>query len=180
MRITSKAQFFWMWERDLLGNHPKLFHTVEDALDYGCADIGFREIGKSGGGAWERVPRCRARETAELWAFAGRKFIMDETCPNVHSTLQGEVCRTFRGLEGYMGLSKGLAMRPAIKAGLMLPRTGATILALFEKYMDPSSQDDIWQLLDLYQDATIEFTCFDIDLGVLPGRNTLIWETRVY
>lgn len=46
--------------------------------------------------------------------------------------------------------------------------------------MDPSSQQDLDDLLDLYPDATIEFTCYDIDLGVIPNRNTIFWEVRNY
>jgi hypothetical protein len=122
-------------------------------------------------------------ETARQWTAAGRKFIMDSaTYPADDSmiTLQGEVCRTYRGLEGTMGYCSGYSMRAAMAAGLLQPRSGSEVLALLDRWMDPSSQDDLRDLLDLYPEATVEFTCFTIDTGVIPGRNTLFWECRSY
>jgi hypothetical protein len=170
-----------MWEQGLLGNRPPMYRTLEEALASGDPCIGFREM-RAGGGTWERSKNQEeAAEIYQRWKALGRAFIMDSAVPNNRSTLQGEICRTFRGLEGYLNVGYALPpMRIAIQQGLLKPVTGSTIRVLTRKYMDPSSQDDLDALLDLYPDATIEFTCFDVDVGNIPGRNTLFWETRDY
>jgi hypothetical protein len=180
MKITSKQEFFALWEAGCLGNRPPLWRDPSEAYRAGHLSYGLRELGKAGGGKWEIVEREQLHLACECWKREGRQFIIDSTVPNEHSTIIGEICRTFRGLEGYLGNSRGLPMRPAIKAGYLLPRTGATILALLETYMDASSRDDISSLLDLYPDATIEFACFNCDVGIIPNRNTIIWEVRCY
>ena len=179
MRVTSKAEFFRLWRLGVLGNRTNLWDHVEDAIKSGCTEIGFREIGKAGGGAWTKVPREQARSVAVDWTGLGRKFIMDDSVPNDKQTLIGEICRTIRGLEGYLGVTT-LPMRPAMKAGLLLPRTGATVLALLDRYMDPSSRDDLNDLMDLFPDSTIEFACYSVDVGCFPNRQTMFWEIRNY
>jgi hypothetical protein len=182
MQIRSKREFFEAWRAGLLGNRSPLYLTLDEALASGEARIGFREIGKQGGGAWE-MTTCR-EEVSDVyarWKAEGRNFIMDSSIPNHRSTLQGEVCRTFRGLEGFLAVGYNLPpMRTSMKEGRLKPVTGATILNLVSRYMDPSSQEDLWALLELYPDATIEFTCFDVDVGTIPYRNTLFWEVRDY
>lgn len=185
MEIKSKAEFFRLWEAGCLGNRPLLFHTLQEALDSGCEFIGFRELNKAGGGgAWEKAQNTplgfKIIDTFQRWTALGRHFIMDGGCPNHLGTLQGEVCRTYRGWEGLIGLSNGLPMRPAMAAGLLVPRSGVVVKALLDSYMDPSSRDDLDAILDLYPDATVEFTCFSVDVGVIPNRNTIFWEVRNY
>ncbi len=180
MKISSKAEFFRLWKAGVLGNRPNLWDDPWDALGSGAPEIGFRQIGKAGGGAWEKVPRSQVLRTAATWRELGRKFVMDDGAPDWCRTLQGELCRTFRGLEGYLDTVGKLPMRPAMAAGHMLPRSGAAILALLDRYMDASSRDDLEQILELFPDATVEFSCFGVDVGVFPNRNTLFWEIRDY
>ena len=71
-------------------------------------------------------------------------------------------------------------MRKAMAAGCMRHCSPAEVVVLLQTYMDPSSRDDLEMLLEMYPDATVEFSCFDIDIGVYPGRNTIFWETRNY
>ncbi|MCG3776219.1 MAG: hypothetical protein JW395_3071 [Nitrospira sp.] len=180
MIIRNKAEFFRLWEAGVLGNRTNLWHDPQEAYDSGAPQIGFRQIGSAGGGAWERVDRKDVFECAGRWQKAGRIFIMDDGCPDEKRTLQGEVCRTERGMEGFLDVRSILPMRQAIAQGHMRHTTYAVTRALLVKFMDPSSRDDLDALLDLYPDASIEFTCFSVNVGVFPGRNTLFWETRNY
>lgn len=170
-----------MWEDGLLGNRTHIWRDPQLAYASGAPGIGFRELrfGGAGAGAWERVPRENVFTTHQRWRALGRDFVMDPGAPDSHQTILGEITRTYRGLEGYIGAAK-VPMRVAMAQGLLLPRSGATVIALLDRFMDSSSRDDIDALLELYPDATIEFACFDIDVGVIPGRNTLIWEVRNY
>lgn len=181
MKITSKSEFFSLWEKGLLGNRPHLFRDPLEAYGSGFPLIGFRELGKAGGGKWSRVGHMDVLETARQWTREGRAFIMDSAthpCTDANITLEGELCRTIYGLQGFMGYCKGFSMRAAIREGLMKHRSGSEVMTLLRTWMDPSSIDDVYDLLDLYPDATIEFTCFDKDTGVIPNRNAILWETR--
>jgi hypothetical protein len=150
-----------------------------EAAHSGFPEIGFRQLGVPGG-AWEKVPWYEVPNTAKRWREAGRNFVMDSGADDPSLTIEGEICRTFRGLEGYIGLAHGLPMRKAMAAGYMHPYSGSAVRTLVNTYMDPSSQDDLDALLELYPDATVEFSCFNRDIGVYPGRNTIFWETRNY
>lgn len=180
MQIRSKAEFFRLWEAGVLGNRTNLWRDPNDAFISGAPEIGFREVGKSGGGAWTKVPRMDVYATAADWHKLGRNFIMDDGCPDEHRGLQGEICRTYRGLEGFLDVGGGLPMRSAMAAGHFRSYSPTEVLALVEQFMDPSSKDDLFLLLDQYPDATIEFSTFRVDVGVFPNRNTLFWETRNY
>jgi len=218
MRISSKRQFFALWREGVLGNRTLLWDTVEEALAYrpSVARIGFRELGKAGGGAWELAARSEARSVSDRWRAEGRTFILDGSVPNDKSTMQGEVCRTTRGLEGYLCFrnffrvqfpdrgvcefsgvytnlkpGEGVTVQPLTEPGLPpmrqtlargLHRHFSYVMTryLLERYMDPSSRDDLDMLLEQYPDATVEFTCFSVNVGLFPRRNTIFWEVRSY
>lgn len=183
MRITSKTQFFEEWEAGKLGNRPYLFRDGITAYQAKFPFYGFRELGQAGGGKWMLIPREHVIGMYHLWKLESKNFIIDSAiypATDDNITLQGEVCRTIRGWEGNLGYCRGYKMRPAMITGLLKPRSASETLVLINTYMDPSSVEDLRALLDLYPDATVEFTCFDRDLGIIPGRNTIFWETRDY
>lgn len=183
MEIRSKREFFDLWRAGVLGNRTQLFTDLGEALR-GTPDgrVGFREIGKAGGGAWERGED--AVETTTIyhrWVAAGRNFLMDDGVPNECSTLQGEINRGVEGLYGFIAVGNGMPpMRISMARGLHEHFYRVQVLALMNHFMDPSSKEDILDLLDIYPDATIEFTCFDVNVGNVPNRNTMIWEVRNY
>lgn len=171
----------------VLGNRTRLwkdpFQCLEDAKQLGIKQIGFREVrpaGTVGAGKWERVDTEDLLITCIKWKEEGRNFLLDDGCPDDKRVLQGEVCRTYRGLEGFLDTISKLPMRPAMAAGHLLPRSPLETLSLIRQYMDPSSQEDLWALLELYPDAAVEFSTFSVNVGVFPHRNTLFWETRDY
>lgn len=182
MTIGSKKQFLLLWEAGCLGNRPRVWRTVGAALRDAAPRVGFREMGRSAGGAGlhEIVSADAVLDTAQRWTSERRAFFIDEAAPDWDVTLQGEICRTWRGLEGYLGVKTGVRMREAMRRGLLKPVTGSTILYLLDKYMDPLSRDDVDALLDIFPQATIELACYPYDVGVLANRNTLIWECREY
>ena len=184
MKILSKTEFFDLWEKGVLGNRTRLWRdsraAAQDGYDLNILRFGFRELGKGGGGAWETCTRAQLLFVADRWTAAGRRFIIDDGCPDDKRTLQGEICRTWKGLEGFLDVTAQLPMRKAMAAGHMRHCSYATVNALLEKFMDPSSRDDLEILLDLYPESTVEFSSFSVDVGVLPNRNTIMWETRNY
>jgi hypothetical protein len=180
MEIRSKVEFYRLWQAGCLGNRTRLTTDVQEALSWGSKEVGFREVGKSGGGAWEKVKSTTSAVSGTYysWKFLGRNFIMDDSVPNDKQTFMGEVCRSYRGWEGLLGITEE-PMRPAIRKGLLKPMKGAVVPHLLRTYMDPSSLDDLYDILDLYPDATVEFSCFSVPVGVLQ-RPTMFWEVRNY
>jgi len=156
-----------------------VWREATHALLSGATRLGFRQVGVPGG-LHEVVAATDALWTAYRWRLAGRDFVIDETAPDERNTLQGELVRTARGLEGYLGVRTGKRMRLAMAEGLLTPRRGVEVQLLLDQFMDASSREDVNYLLDRYDGAVIEFCCYDLNVGVLPHRNTIIWEVRHY
>lgn len=188
VEINNKREFYKLWREGVLGNRTNLYDSFEEAAKaqahkpWDKQRYGFREIGRSGGGKWELGTNFYdAKLTADRWIKEGRKFIIDDSVPNHKSLMQGEVCRTEKGLQSFLAIGYGLKpMRLTMAAGLHKHRGYLETRLLLEKFMDASSRDDLDQLLELYPDSAIELTCFDIKVGHFPNRNTIFWETRNY
>jgi hypothetical protein len=183
MEINTKAEFFRMWHQGLLGNRTRLTQDPDEAWNWKSEEYGFRMAPcGGGGGAWAGVPRSQFWTTYNEWKYSekqtGFSFYIDDRVPDSYQTIQGEICRTHRGLEGYIGASL-FPMRVAMAQGILKPRSSIETLVLLNSYMDPSSRDDVDAIFDLFPDATIEFTCFKCPVGVLR-RNTMFWEVRNY
>lgn len=178
MKIESKAEFFRLWNLGVLGHKLLTWTDPKEALASDAPIIGVRQVGAAGGGRLDIVPKAEIPGILRSWTNEGLKYVLCEAAPDELGTLQGETCRTFRGWEGTMGLSRGLRMREAMKAGLLLPRSPAVTRFLLRTYLSPASLDDLDAILDLYPDSVVEFTCYDLDFG--RGRNTIFWEVRNY
>jgi len=183
VEIRTKAEFYRLWAAGCLGNRTQLFTDPHDAIAHTPdGKVGFREIGRAGGGKWERAEtHADVLPIWERWMAAGRPFIMDDGVPNHRSTMQGELNRGIEGLYGFIAVGYGLPpMRVSMAQGLHQHYYRVQVRALMQRFMDPASQDDVDALLELYPQATIEFTCFDVCVGNIPGRNTMFWEVRNY
>ena len=178
--IRSKKQFYELWRAGLLGNRPRTWLDVEEAYAASCPRYGIREQGRAGGGKFEVVPRSELLERIQVWVREKRTFILDDGAPNELVQLQGEVTRTEHGLEGVMAIRSGLNMREAAARGLLLPVRGLRANLLLDHFLCPNSREDLGKIMDAYPDAVVEFAAFPSFVGVLPRRNTLIWEVRNY
>lgn len=181
--IRSKRQFFELWRAGCLGNRPRLFETLDEALASGLPKIGFRQLGKAGGGAWELAPREHLPYVHARWTRLHSPFLMDGSVPNDKTLIQGELCQTDRGLYAFVAVSPSVGLEPmrlTMAKGLHRSYWRAEANALMRRYIDASSLDDIRDLFDLYPDAVIEFAAFAVNVGNIPGRNTIIWEVRNY
>lgn len=106
------------------------------------------------------------------------KITIGEAAPDQHIMMQGEVMLSTRHYELHFSLHKA-QMRDALKACPEWAH-GIDAVVIMKHFMDPSSYNDIQEMLDTYQDHVIEFSCYSINLGDIPHRNTLIWEVRKY
>lgn len=181
MEIRSKRKFYELWQAGVLGNRPLTWSSVHEALRSGRTRFGVREIGAAGGGFFSiAYSKGQLKRIVSQLDAQGKRYNIDGSVPNETVTLQGEVCRTERGLEGMLAIRSGTDIRSAWKQGLFKPYRGVAFNVVLEQFMDPSSREDLDALLDLYDGHVVEFACFPFNVGVLPHRNTIIWEVRKY
>tara|TARA_Y100000310_G_scaffold268797_1_gene281602 strand:+ start:8044 stop:8268 length:225 start_codon:yes stop_codon:yes gene_type:complete len=57
---------------------------------------------------------------------------------------------------------------------------GLDARSLLEENLFASSHSDITRLLKEFPKSIIEFSSYNISVGDLKGRNTVIWEVRNY
>jgi hypothetical protein len=57
---------------------------------------------------------------------------------------------------------------------------GVTAREIIRYYLWPSDWADIEVLLDRYPGHVVEFSACDRAVGLVPGRNTCVWEVRAY
>lgn len=175
--LDTKAKFFRAWNAGLLGFKLRTWDTPEEAVASGVPLVGFRQIGTGGGGKFVMATSPEIITVAAGLTQQGIRFQICEAAPDDRATIQGEVVRTERGLEGYLGQSK-LRMRDAIAQGKLTPRGWLETELLLRQFMWPSSREDLNCLLDLYPGHVVEFTCYNHRFE--PGRNTIFWEVRHY
>ena len=108
----------------------------------------------------------------------------NQSMPDSHLTIQGEVMRGFGGLE----LTYTTVQKPMNQALTEKRETTRGIKAyyLLRRYLCPSSYSDLEALLGkfdngiLEQSCVVEFSAYDVNVGDIPNRNTVIWEVRNY
>lgn len=57
---------------------------------------------------------------------------------------------------------------------------GILAINFLKENLAPASYDDIIELLKIFPEDVIEFSCYEIFIGNLPHRNHIIWEVRGY
>lgn len=180
MRISSKPEFYRLWQAGCLGNKLRTWERPQD-VPTDVPVIGLRQVGVAGGGKLSIGPRSLIINEAPDWTAKGMQYVVCEAAPDEHATIQGEVQRAVGGWRGFLAwpVKDGKRMRESMRDDAVDVK-GLKVACLLERFMDPSSRSDLDDLLDLYPDSVIEFTCYSVLVGSLPGRNTIFWEVRDY
>jgi hypothetical protein len=192
--ITSKAEGIALFKRGAFGNTIRQWDSPATAIAAGyTGSLVVRSTRPAS-------PYCRygighaAAEALIAEAVAAgyrpdemyvNEFVDDD--PSVVRILQGEVCRGPGGLWlNYTTLD--LPMRPALAQGGR-HAYGLQAKMLLQSHLDPGSYDELMDLLDTFDDCTnrgmptshvVEFSCWGQWIGDVPGRNSILWETRAY
>ena len=78
------------------------------------------------------------------------------------------------------GADFAMVLRQSIAQGMHRQYGYVATRVLLNRFMDPSSRDDLDVLLEQYPEAAVEFACFSVNVGTIPRRNTVFWEVRNY
>lgn len=106
------------------------------------------------------------------------KINFSKTPPDNQLILQGEITKTQEGLFLlYSTLKK--PMNQALKEDEKFIQ-GLQANIILKEILTPSSYDDLIELLNMFPNDVVEFSCYEINLGNLPHRNMIIWEVRGY
>jgi hypothetical protein len=175
--ITDKRQASKLFAQGSFGNYVQQWDNLDEVKASGYKGLLVLRTRDSGGGG--RAIYDLTVEAAEEEDFDYRVNYFNEQLNDQHKhvTIQGEVCRSVRGLE-FRYCMLNLPMRPAME-GHSKHASGFAALDLLQRYCCPRGYDCIMELLDLYPDHVLEFTVFDVPCGAL-GWNTIVWEVRNY
>lgn len=175
MRIKSKKQMYDLLLQNRLGNTLRTWRTPEEISGpYGCRSV---------------VPSCQLNlfgplttpipELRRLIKSHGldpdKQVLYCEVPPDSKRTIQGEVTRTSNGLYFFYTYKHDI-LRYALRDDSN-HCYGLEALERLRYHLHPESFDEIFQLLDRYDDPVIEFTAYSIPVGV-NNKHHVIWEVR--
>ena len=154
----------------------ELYHIRSKAIGgYGEYDLGYAKLPRR----WKALAFGDTNDWKVYAEQRSDKFYISAMAPHEQGIIQGEICRTFRGLELYWTTAL-LPMRDAFKVYGGRTEIGLKAIMTLKKTMDPLSYEWVQYLLDAYEDHVIEFSTFGVNWGTIPNRNTVIWEIRRY
>ena len=182
--IDTKEECYLLYEAGIFGNKAITWNSFQEILNSGWKEKvcmrGRRtqiERGKVVYNAdLKEVPKIIEQFRKE--GIPENHIGFNQSMPDDHLLIQGEIMRTHLGLY-LLYTTKKEPMNGALKKeSLYAERLKAKLL--LEQNMCPSSYSDLEALLDLFPNSVIEFSSYDIDVGNIPHRNTVIWEVRNY
>ncbi len=179
---TNKIDFYHRYLRGEFGNRPRTWawwHELRDSDYHGRVTL--RDVTRGGTCVYNvHVDDLRNGKWPE--AFASRKHCIrtNESMSDEHLTIQGNVWLSHKGLELEYSCEPGIGHRQAVKQPYVRSAEGLTAKGLLSRFLDPSSLEDLQELLQTHSEAVIEFSTYRVPVGVLPHRNTVFWEVRAY
>lgn len=171
--FDRKADTIEALRRGLFGNAPRQWDTpAEVERDVGQLPIVVRPR-NAGGRCWYDVG---IRE----WAALGhdpRGYYFNEPSDPRTVTLNAEITRRFGEVQMTYATTPQ-HMRPALRDAPQ-HASGLRALSIMRELACDQGRVVIEELMDLYPDHVVEFTCFSSPYGTL-GWRTVVWEVRSY
>ncbi|MDO8472036.1 MAG: hypothetical protein Q7S64_02745, partial [bacterium] len=175
----GKEEMYARYHDGLFGNRLRSWTSLAEYLasDYRGL-VGIRST-TAGGQCIYNVEPTNVAATVARVCTSGSVHISEMAPHTQHGTISGEVMRSEFGLVlKYSTVPK--PMREALEEEMLLA-CGLRAKLLLQGYCDFESYEQIMRLLDeLFLDHIVEFSCFSTYVGLIPRRNTLIWEVRRY
>ncbi len=184
MEVNSKIRNFELLQSGVFGNKLRTWGSKEEILESGYeGTVTMRYRGNGGGSEYAyEVELDKIDSVGKIWTKKGldvSRISFNESAPDHDLVIQGEVQRSFRGLDLFYS-TKQMKMRDAMIRKDAKNVSGLIAKKILEKTMTPSSYADLEALLDMFEDHVVEFSTYAYCLGDIPGRNTVIWEVRNY
>lgn len=180
-KVPTKKECYVLFESGSLGNKPKTWSSYKEILAAGWkGKVTMRsKAGMARKNVRYNVALKDIPHEIEEWKKQGMKeehISFNESMPDEHLIIQGEIMRNEKGIYLLYSTLK-TQMNTALKEK---PEHAIGLKAnlLLKENLWPSSLADVEALLELYPNSVIEFSAYEIAVGNLPGRNTVIWEVR--
>ena len=183
MDILSKAKAYEIYKYGMLFNRLRIWDSYEEIKKSGYkGTVSVRYKGGSRGTGFYayNVPISDIQNLIKTWLSKGAKkelITFNESAPDNFLTIQGELMETSRDLNLFYSQEKK-KMNIALKNGKTVQ--GMQARFMLKQFLNCISYDEIMNLLKLFPYHVIEFSAYDVNLGILPNRNTIIWEIRKY
>jgi hypothetical protein len=179
--IKSKLEFYVLYEKGFFGNRAMAWKTYEEIIESGWGgQVCMRaKNGTQRKNVVYNIDLEKVPATIEEWKKLGiqqEKISFNQSMPDKDLTIQGELMNSERGLyllyttvkkPMNLGLREQELYAEGMKTNLML-----------KSYLSPSSYEDMKILLEMFPEDIIEFSSYRVNVGNIPGRNTVIWEVR--
>jgi hypothetical protein len=187
--INTKDENYAFYNLGLYGNKALSWKTLEELEGSGWGGMVCVRSKKG----IERtkvvynVPREQLADVLEKFESEGiplSSLYFNQSMPDEHLTLQGEVMRSQTGL--YLFYTK---VKKPMNLGLkeqQLHASGIKAKCMLEHELWPNSYEEIMGLLDYFSgdsgshSSVVEFSAYGVAVGDTPGRNAVIWEVRNY
>jgi hypothetical protein len=178
--IRNREEYFDLWERDALGNHLRIWNTVE-AIPDNIKAVMVREVNRRGGGGLVNVMKTATLRKRR----PSQRVVYNELAPDELATMQAYI-RKEDGivyLEAKLTPRKKLPTRPermrqAIRRAKRYE--GLQALHIVRNHVSPRDYEDIVELLDAYPGHVLEFTAYACGVGWAKHSNVIFWELRGY
>ncbi|MEK6800848.1 MAG: hypothetical protein AABY10_04180 [Nanoarchaeota archaeon] len=182
--IKNKQEYYALYERGLLGNKPKTWRSYEEIVDSGWTERVCMRSRKGIGRSktlfnleLSDVPK-KIEEWRKEFQIGEEAISFNQSMPDEKLSLQGEFMRCEKGLYLYYTTAKK-PMNQAFETEAK-HASGISALELMKSNLNPESFCDLEELLDQFPNDVFEFSAYDICVGNIPGRNTIVWEVRNY
>lgn len=182
-KIKCKNDYYFLYEKGFLGNKPLTWNSIEEIKKSKWKkEICIRgRHGMARGKSRFNLTLSEASDYIEQLKQEGippEKLTFNQSMPDDHLIIQGEIMRS----PEIYSLTYTTIKKPMNRAfeEETLYANGLTALNLVKGSLVPSSYEDLQTLFNIFPDSIIEFSAYDILLGNLPNRNTIIWEVRNY
>jgi len=178
--IENRQQYFDLWGRDALGNHLRIWKTVEE-IPGSISEVMVREVNPNGGGGLVKVTAVATLQKRR----PAQRVVYNELAPDELATMQAYI----RKLYGIVYLEATLTsreklptqperMRQAMRRAKRFE--GLQALQIVRNHVSARDFEDIVEMLDAYPGHVLEFTAYACPVGWARHSNVICWELRGY
>ncbi|MCK4650196.1 hypothetical protein KAT36_03100 [Candidatus Pacearchaeota archaeon] len=188
-KIKTKEIFYTLYNKGLLGNRPKIWKNIEKIHKSNWEKKYTIRIAVPGHKGIYNIPKEQLQEKINELKLQGIKeehISFNQSMPDYKIKIQGEIMEITE--EESKGFPPGIyltynTIKKAMKEGFeeeTLHAKDNEVIELLKKHLSPNSQLEIQNLINNFPNHAIEFSAYEMHIGDLPQRNTIIWEVRAY